>query len=110
MDIQTTTVGDINVVEIHGDLDGSTSPEAQARILPLGSRTAKILIDMSGVPYMSSAGLRMLLVIYRTIVGQGGKVVLVGLSADLQDTMASTGFMDFFEHFDERNAGLAALN
>ena len=49
--------------------------------------------------YMSSAGLRMLLVIYRTIVGQGGKVVLVGLSEELQDTMALTGFLDFFDHF-----------
>ncbi len=34
-------------------------------------------MDMGGVTYMSSAGLRLLLVIYRTIKGQGGEVVLV---------------------------------
>ena len=65
---------------------------------------------MSQVHYMSSAGLRMLLVVYRTVSGQGGKVVLTGLSQDLEDTMSLTGFLDFFDHFESVDAGLAAFN
>ena len=109
MEIRQEAVGNATVFTIEGDIDGNTAPDAQAQIIPLASPDAKIAVDMSGVAYMSSAGLRMLLVIYRTIMGQGGKVVLVGLSEELQDTMTLTGFMDFFDNYDNLDEGVAAL-
>ena len=62
--------------------------------MPLAEPVCKIAIDMGGVTYMSSVGLRLLLVIYRTIKGNGGEVVLVRLPEDLRDTMEITGFLD----------------
>ncbi len=109
MKISVTKVQQATVVALEGDLDASTAPEAQAQILPLAESGAKIALDMSGVPYMSSAGLRMLLATYRAIAGKGGLVVLVGLSPDLQDTMSLTGFLEFFTHCDTLDTGLAAL-
>ena len=109
MEISQSQVNESTIFTIAGDIDGNTAPAAQETILPAGSADAKIALDMSGVDYMSSAGLRMLLVIYRQIMGQGGSVVLVGLSEELQDTMTLTGFMDFFDHFDTLDEGLAAL-
>lgn len=108
MEISQSTQGTVTVVSLSGDIDGNTAPEAQSRIVPLAMGDAHIVLDMSGVSYMSSAGLRMLLVIYRTIGGRGGKVVLSGLSPDLQDTMSLTGFLDFFEHFDALPDAIAA--
>ena len=110
MDITRKTVGEITVMEIVGDIDGGTAPTVQGQITALESSIAKIILDMSGVGYMSSAGLRVLLVVYRTVVGQGRQVVLVGLSEELQDTMSMTGFMDFFAHYATLDEGLAALN
>ena len=110
MEISQRMAGEVAVVEISGEIDGSTAPEAQAQILALAAPNSKILIDMSRVGYMSSAGLRMLLVVYRTASGQGGKVVLTGLSQDLEDTMSLTGFLEFFDHFESISAGLAAFN
>ena len=46
---------------------------------------------------------------YRTVNGKGGQVALVGLSSDLEDTMSMTGFLDFFDHFDTLDAGVAHL-
>ncbi|MFM8320457.1 MAG: STAS domain-containing protein [Chloroflexota bacterium] len=97
----------IRVVSIQGDLDGATAPEAQAAILPLMEPGGRMLLDMSQVAYMSSAGLRMLLLMYRTINGKGGKVALVGLSEELADTMSLTGFLDFFTCFETLELGLA---
>ena len=54
---------------------------------------------------MSSAGLRMMLLIYRQVIGGGGRVVLVGLSEDIKDTMSVTGFLDFFTMHDHVDAG-----
>jgi len=110
MDVNISTQGVANLVQLVGDLDGSTAPIAQEKILPLAAGGARVILDMSQVGYMSSAGLRMLLALYRSIAGRGGKVVLVGLSPDLEDTMSLTGFMDFFERFATLDEGLAALS
>jgi anti-sigma B factor antagonist len=109
MEINVRKSKDVTIVELAGDMDGSTAPVAQAQIVPLAESGVKIIMDMSKVPYMSSAGLRMLLVLYRTVKSRGGNVVLVGLAQELSDTMALTGFLDFFEHYDTVDQGMMAL-
>lgn len=109
METTITKRQDVTVVELAGDIDGNTAPLAQAQVLPLAEPGARIILDMSKVPYMSSAGLRMLLVVYRTVKSRGGNIVLVGLSEELKDTMALTGFLDFFDHYDTIDEGMTAL-
>jgi anti-sigma B factor antagonist len=109
MDVTVTTVKDTKVVAIVGEIDGSTAPKAGEQILDLVEPDVKIILDLSGVTYMSSAGLRMLLLTYRTVNGKGGRVAVVGLSGELEDTMSMTGFLDFFDHFDTLETGLAHL-
>jgi anti-sigma B factor antagonist len=110
---QTTTTaagGAVTVVTLVGDIDGNTAPQAQAEIVRLVAPGTRMVLDMSGVGYLSSAGLRMLLLTYRTVIGKGGKAALAGLSTDLEDTMALTGFLDFFQHFPTVNEAVASLN
>jgi anti-sigma B factor antagonist len=109
MDVNVATRQNAQVVTIAGEIDGSTAPQAQEVILAQAAPGARVILDMDGVTYMSSAGLRMLLVAYRTINGNGGKIVLVGLSGDLKDTMSVTGFLDFFTCYDTLDAGVAAM-
>jgi len=109
LDISVTTLQIAKVVALAGEIDGSTAPQAQEQVLALVEPGARILLDMSKVTYMSSAGLRMLLVAYRTITGKSGRVILVGLSDDLKDTMSVTGFLDFFACSDTLDAGVANL-
>ena len=109
LDINVTTAKDTTVVAITGEIDGSTAPKAGEQILALVQPGGKIILDLSKVSYMSSAGLRMLLLTYRTVNGKGGRVALVGLSTELEDTMSMTGFLDFFDHFDTLDAGIAHL-
>ena len=107
--IDIETIEQVQIVHLVGDIDGATAPEAQAAVLGVAGPDCKIVLDMSGVTYMSSAGLRLLLVIYRTVMGQGGEIILAGLPEDLKDTMEMTGFLDFFQYRDTLDAGLAAL-
>jgi anti-sigma B factor antagonist len=108
-EVTTATAENAKIVTLVGEIDGSTAPQAQEQILALSGRGVKVVLDMTGVTYMSSAGLRMLLLAYRTINGQGGKIVLVGLSSDLKDTMSVTGFLEFFTCADTLAAGLKEL-
>ena len=96
-------------MEIAGELTALTAGDVQEQVLRLAGSGVKMILDMSRVSFMSSAGLRLLLKLHRTINGQGGKILLVGLSKDLQDTMALTGFLDLIKHQDTLEAGLAEL-
>ena len=109
MDVIQSVIQNINVVKLAGDLDGSTAPGVQDQILPLANPDVKMILDMSGVSFMSSAGLRMLLVMYRAISSKNGKVILVGLSEEIRDTMSMTGFLDFFTYLETLDDGLKSL-
>jgi anti-sigma B factor antagonist len=110
MDITTSTLNGATVVTVIGEIDANTAPEAQERILPLVSPGCRLLLDLTNVPYMSSAGLRILLATYRQISGSGGKVVLVGVAEEIKDTMSVTGFIKFFMLHDTVQAGMEALS
>ncbi|MDZ8225094.1 STAS domain-containing protein [Nostoc sp. ChiVER01] len=106
----SNTLAPITVVEIVGDIDTNTAPLAQERILPLAQPEARMILEMTNVPYMSSAGLRMLLSLYRQLSAKGGQIILVGLSEEIQDTMSMTGFLDFFQTRNTLDEALETFN
>lgn len=109
IEVNLSTQNTIQVVELIGDVDASTAPQVVEKVQPILVPGAMVVMDMSKVEFMSSAGLRMLLTVYRSISGQGGKVAVTGLSDELEDTMSMTGFLDFFDHYTSLKDGLAAL-
>lgn len=109
MEIHTKSIADIKMVVIKGDIDANTAPKVTETVLPLVQPESKILVDMTEVPYMSSAGLRSLLSLYRQTTAKDGKIVVVGLSEDILDTMSVTGFLDFFTVCDTVELGLNTL-
>jgi anti-sigma B factor antagonist len=110
VDVNVKTVQGITVVALTGELTYKTAPDVQERILAQAQPDAKMLLDMSGVPYLSSAGLRVLLTVYRAVSGKGGRTLVVGLADDVKAVMSVTGFLDFFDHRDSLEAGIAELN
>jgi anti-sigma B factor antagonist len=110
MDIITRTIGDVTLATLRGDLDGKTAPTAHEELVPLCNQGGKLVLEMGEVTYMSSAGLRLMLLLYRQMRAAQGELVLVGLSDDLKDTMAATGFLSYFTTAETLEAGLAAAN
>ena len=58
---------------------------------------------------MSSAGLRMLLLIYRQAQQKSGQIALVGLSEEIKDIMSVTGFLSYFTVCETLEDGLKVL-
>lgn len=106
MQIEIQTRDNITFVTLDGDIDASTAPQVQGQVLPLAKSQSQILMEMSKVPYMSSAGLRMLLSTYRQVTAKEGKLVLVGVSEELLETMALTGFLDFIKTVETCEEGI----
>ncbi|MBH8574403.1 anti-sigma factor antagonist [Nostocaceae cyanobacterium CENA369] len=108
-EIAVNELPEVTVVEIAEDIDTNTAPLIQEQILPLAQAGIRMILEMTKVRYMSSAGLRMLLSLYRQISAKGGQIILVGLSEDIRDTMSITGFLDFFKTSDTLEQALEAL-
>ncbi|WP_034335582.1 anti-sigma factor antagonist [Deinococcus misasensis] len=110
MEIQSSTVQGVVVVTLIGDIDGKTAPLVQQNVVALIPAQGKILLDMGQVGYMSSAGLRMLLLVYRQAQSKGSQIALSGLSEDISDTMSATGFLDYFVTSSTVEEGLSKLS
>lgn len=109
MNVQVHQEKDIDVVELEGSLDGKTAPEVREQIRPVLSRAEKLILDLSRVGYLSSAGLRLLLLTYREVTARKGKVVLLGVSQDIKMVMSHTGFLSFFTLADSREQAEQAV-
>jgi anti-sigma B factor antagonist len=109
MEISVHQEADVTIVKLKGELQRQTVNGPQDQLLPLIVPDCKILVDMSEVSYMSSAGLRVLLLFYREINSQNGRIVLTGLPEFIHDTMSITGFLDFFDTYATVDEGMKAL-
>lgn len=109
MNIELEEMDGVTVATLFGELDGRTAPLVQEKLLALPEPNGKALLDMSGVSYISSAGLRALLMLYRQMAANDGRVALVGLVENIKDVMVVTGFLEFFEDYDTLAEGLSAL-
>jgi anti-sigma B factor antagonist len=101
--------GAVTVITMDGRLDSTTAPGVQAELAELVPEQGLILLDLSRMSYMSSAGLRVLLLVYRQTQRTGARVALTGLPPDVRAVMAATGFLDFFAVVDTVDDGLEAL-
>jgi len=97
MNITIKSLGGVTVVTVDGSIDSKTAPELQQKILEATAGTNMMVIDLSAVSFVSSAGLRVLLMVYRQVKAKDGKVILAGVSEEIKDVMSMTGFITFFE-------------
>ncbi|HWS36237.1 MAG TPA: STAS domain-containing protein [Actinoplanes sp.] len=109
MDIKQSRSDGILVLKLIGDLDGRTAPEVQSRILEVLPSDERVLLDLSGLGVLTSAGLRTMLLVYRQAQSRNSTVGLVGLSEELHGVLAATGFLAFFVVSDSVDDALAEL-
>ncbi len=109
MKIENREKDGIAIVSISGEIDSKTAPDAQEKLLPLVDQYHSMIMDLNDLTFMSSAGLRIMLLLYRHATAQSGKVALVGLSEQIQDTMSATGFLSFFDLSDSIDEAMDAV-
>jgi anti-sigma B factor antagonist len=97
MKINTQTSEQITIMQVTGAIDGSTSPQLREAIVDTVQPGRQILLDLHGVHFMSSAGLRVMLLLHRQLNQVDSRVVLVGLLDPIHDAMEATGFLKYFE-------------
>jgi len=82
------------VVVVSGRLDAAQAPAAQAF---LDAVQGPVTLDCSGLEYISSAGLGVLLKTQKRLMAANGKLRLTGVNRHLQDIFRYSGFDQIFE-------------
>jgi anti-sigma B factor antagonist len=110
MEIESERVGDVAVVTAHGRLDGIYSSAFANRVGALITGAApKILIDFTDVDFVTSAGLRAVLLLMRKAKAAGGAFALCGINDQVREVLDISGFGEVFSIHAGRPEGIAAL-
>lgn len=91
MTVNKTVEGTKLTMAISGRVDTTTAPVLEKEIKDSISGIEQLVLNFSKVEYISSAGLRVLLVAQKTMIGQGS-MKLTGVSADIMEILEITGF------------------
>ncbi len=93
MEIAETKDCQVTILAPTGSLNTQTSPKLEQKLVAvLADKGRLIVIDFKGVDYLSSAALRVLLLITRRLAKVHGRLLLCALSDDLKKVFAVSGF------------------
>ena len=93
MTINKNAEGSTLTISIEGRLDTMTSPQLEAELKQSIDGVRELTFDFSGVEYVSSAGLRVLLAAQK-IMNRQGSMKLIGVSDEIMEVFEITGFSD----------------
>ncbi len=97
MEIRESKSGSLVILELHGRLDGSTSGTLEKYFLELLNKGEKYFVfDFEQLDYISSAGLRILLLAAKKTKGTGGKIALSSLKEHVKEVFDIAGFTAIF--------------
>ena len=85
------------VIRLFGRLDTASAPVLQDNLMPEFSSKAQVELDFGEVSYVSSAGLRVILMASKAAKSNSGKFTLINVSDDVNEILQMTGFADILE-------------
>jgi len=114
LDLSQARYADVLVASVAGRIDHAHADQFKAALwqalaLDHGSKD-KVVLDLGGVDYISSAGLRVLMLAARRIKWHQGTVVLAGLQPVVKEVFEITRFNLVFRIHDDVSAALGELS
>jgi anti-sigma B factor antagonist/stage II sporulation protein AA (anti-sigma F factor antagonist) len=93
VEMQEEKKGDVLVLRMKGRLDAISSPSAEKKVFDhINDGEHKLIFDFSGIEYLSSAGMRMLLSTAKKLKTLSGKLVLCSITPNVLDVLRMSGF------------------
>ena len=108
MEIRKEKRNGITCLRVEGSLDATNASIAKKNIRDIMTEEdgGNLIIDFSGLQYISSAGLRVILVVAKDIGAKNGKVVLCSMANSVKEDFKISGFYSIFDIQDNIEAAL----
>ncbi len=112
MELEQRIAGDVAIIKVTGDITLNKGGDVLLKdkvqsLLQQGHK--HLLIDLSGVAYVDSAGLGELVQAYATTKTRGGTLKLLNVTKRLRDLLVVTKLLTVFETFDSEASALASF-
>lgn len=105
------TKGRVLVLMPEGRLDSNTINAAETEMFAfLETGETRIVIDLSNLDYISSSGLRLVLMMGKRLSFKGGKLALCGLKPHIREVFEISGFISILTVVDSRAEAEAAVS
>lgn len=110
LEVITKEINDVIVVDLKGNLDTNTAPDAESIINDyLDSGSKKIIINLGQTQYVSSAGLRIFLATAKKLTASGGALKLCGANDVVQEILDISGFSTILDVKKTEEEALSSL-
>ncbi len=110
MQISEDKNGDVLTVGLKGRLDAATSKTVEEFLLrKIDAGEKHLVLDLSGLDYISSVGLRVFMMTAKRLKVVQGKVVVCSLTTPIKQVFDIAGFTTLFPMFDSRDAAVAGV-
>jgi anti-anti-sigma factor len=112
--MEIKTLANVALIKVEGRLDHLSAPLFESALLPqtegCTGEEKKLVLDCSGLTFMSSAGLRVLMIAAKHCRKQNGKMVLAALQPTIQEIIRISRFDTVFEVFPSVREALEAIS
>ena len=83
-----------HIIALQGQVNSSNAATVETEVLSVVSQGAKnVLLNMTELSYISSAGLRVVLVLAKRLKQAGGKLVIYGMQPHVREVFDISGFL-----------------
>jgi anti-sigma B factor antagonist len=110
MNLTERQQGEVVVIAVDGRLDANSSGNLESRFLQLVEQgRSKFIFDLARLDYVSSAGLRSILVAAKKIKTIKGSLALSGLNENVKEVFDMSGFSTIFSIYGTEAEALTAI-
>ena len=110
MRIDIEKVGEIGVVTLQAEhLDASAADEFKRTMQPILDANHRLVLDMSPLQFVDSAGLGEIVGTFATVRRHGGTLKLLGLTSRIRDLLSITKLLTVFETFDAEGEAVSSF-
>ncbi len=110
MQMQVEDIGNgATKASLNGRLDIAGAASIDLAFNVLVGRNRAIVVDLSGVTFLASMGLRTLIVGAKTVASKGGRIVLLAPSADVEKVLEDSGVTTLLAIHHDQAAAIAAV-
>jgi len=111
MNIDAVKENDIDILRLDGNVDFATAGILDAKITELvNDGSVKLLLNFTNVPFIASAGLRVLLKCAQRVQPSGGSVHLCGVNEVVREVIEVAGFENVLKMFDTEGEALQSFS
>ena len=111
MEMQVTPISEVSAkVVLTGRLDLAGSAKIDLPFSAAAGANRNILVDMSGVTFVASIGIRTLVLGAKTVQRRGGQLLLISPQAEVEQVLEMTGVLDLLPIARDEAEALAAIN